>query len=79
VVPVDALRGHVREIARRIADNAPLTVASVKRIVSELAVPPEHRDQRAIDASIAACFESEDYREGVAAFLAKRKPKFTGR
>jgi enoyl-CoA hydratase/carnithine racemase len=79
VVPADGLLRHVREVARRIADNAPLTIASVKRIVSELAMPRERRDQLAIDASIAACFESEDYREGVAAFLAKRKPKFTGR
>jgi enoyl-CoA hydratase/carnithine racemase len=79
VIPAAELVTRVREIARRIADNAPLTVASVKRIVSELARPPEQRDLAAVDASIAACFESEDYREGVAAFLAKRKPRFAGR
>src|SRR5258706_408065 len=77
VIPADELVTRVRDTARRIADNAPLTVASVKRIVSELARPPEQRDLAAVNAAIAACFESEDYREGVAALLAKRKPRFS--
>jgi len=79
VVPSAELADHVRDTALRIADNAPLTVASVKRIVSELGKPEAARDREGIEASIAACFESEDYREGVAAFLAKRKPRFAGR
>jgi len=79
VVPADELLGHVRETAQRIADNAPLTIGSVKRIVGELAKPGAQRDLDAVNASIAACFESEDYREGVRAFLEKRRPRFAGR
>ena len=35
-------------------------------------------DLAAIQASIATCFNSADYREGRTAFMAKRKPVFTG-
>ena len=37
------------------------------------------RDIAAINAAMAACFDSEDYKEGRRAFLAKRKPAFQGR
>lgn len=79
VVPKARLDARVREWALEIADNAPLTLRSMKRIVRELAKTDAERDTAAIRASIDACFDSEDYREGVQAFLAKRKPRFQGR
>lgn len=75
----DELEGYVRDYAGTIAGNAPMTVGSIKTIVEEVMKDEPDRDMALCRQVVADCFNSSDYLEGRTAFMAKRKPVFTGR
>jgi enoyl-CoA hydratase/carnithine racemase len=77
VVPDGRVEEEAYATARRIADGAPLVNRWHKQFIARLTVraqlKPEEWDEG------FACFDTQDYKEGVAAFLTKRKPDFKGR
>ena len=79
IVAESEIEQFVDKTATTIAENAPLTVGSLKQIFIELAKNPIDRDPERCKPFIEQCFSSEDYIEGRKAFLEKRKAKFKGR
>ena len=79
VVSDDEVERSVLDTAGVISANAPLTIAAVKRALIELGKDPAARDLALCQRMVESCFASEDYREGQAAFMEKRKAQFKGR
>ena len=77
--PAESFDADAAAYVGLIAQNAPLTLAAVKRTLLDWDRPEAQRDPAAVAAMVAACFASSDSREGQAAFKEKRAPAFTGR
>jgi enoyl-CoA hydratase len=78
VVPAARLLEEALAVATTLAQRAPLAVAAIKRAVRQGAVGGLDAGLEAEAAEFARLFESEDAREGIAAFLAKRPPVWKG-
>ncbi len=81
VVAADWIDGAALEMASEIAANAPLSMKGNKRAIETLARFPRltAEQERELVELRESCFASEDFRDGIAAFAEKRKPKWRGR
>jgi len=78
IVPAEKLLNRSRELAAQLMENSPMSLSYTKRLLSGHA-------RKELDAQIEAAIRENagirstaDFREGIASFLEKRKPKWTG-
>jgi enoyl-CoA hydratase/carnithine racemase len=76
VVEPENLEATVNTLATTLAANAPLTIKATKQIIETMTAPSANVASGA--PWYAEIFHSRDFREGLDAFLTKRKPEFTG-
>jgi len=76
VHPPAALEPRARELAAKMSEHAPITMAAVKEAVRRYLAGVAPKD---LEDLILSCYLSEDFHEGVNAFLDKRKANWQGR
>ena len=77
--PDDIFLTEVKSLAKRIAEGPSVAISLIKKAVYE-GLQNAILDQLELEVSYnAVCHRTQDYREGVTAFLEKRKPNFNGK
>jgi len=79
VVPYGSLMEEAEDIARRINEKGPLAVRAAKKAISQGCNLPLEKGLILENEIWATLCDTQDKREGISAFLEKRKPEFKGK
>jgi len=79
VVAPEDLREHSLAMAGEIASNAPLAVRAIKRMMRAAETETFEQNIHHVFLQLLPLFRTQDFKEGVAAFIEKRPPNFVGR
>ena len=79
VTASDDLLSAAMSLANTIAAGSPHSLGLIKSLVHEGLTSPVGEHMERHTTALAACFRSDDHREGVASFLERRPAEFSGR